>query len=402
MAKKFFIYTFGCRLNQAESNLIRGKLKQQGWQEAAPEEADYIFINSCAVTQKAAKEVAQYVRHCRRHYPQAKIWLLGCFVDSLRVAGRPFDLPADRFLTNKEKRQWIGETIPPAQGRNLLKIQDGCNQFCSYCLVPYLRGRSRSIPVTTILEQARQLEQHGARWLVLTGVDIIQYRDSETGFDFVALVTRLLRKTRLFLSFGSLSPLIGQPRLLPRFLALYHRYPQRLAPHLHLSLQSGSDKILQLMRRPYRQAFYWQTIQKLRAIPRLNLTTDIIVGFPGETDADFQASCDFARRAKFGKIHIFRYSPRPGTLAAKMGPKWGLVPENIKKARAQQLARLEQRLRHQFWQQFLGQKLPVFFFSPHQGQTANFIPIASHHPQLTNQFQLRRLTQISDEKVWLD
>ncbi len=402
MAKKFFIYTFGCRLNQAESNLIRGKLKQQGWQEVGPEEADYIFINSCAVTQKAAKEVAQYVRHCRRHYPQAKIWLLGCYVDSLRVAGQPLDLPADRFLTNEEKRQWIGEIIPPAQGRSLLKIQDGCNQFCSYCLVPYLRGRSQSVPAATVLEQARQLEQHGARWLVLTGVDIIQYYDPEAKLDFVGLVARLLQTTKAFLSFGSISPLIGQPQFLSRFLTLYRRYPQRLAPHLHLSLQSGSDKILQLMRRPYRQAFYWQTIQKLRIIPQLNLTTDIIVGFPGETAADFRASYNFARRAQFGKIHIFRYSPRPGTLAAKMGSQWGLVPENIKKERAQRLARLEQRLRHQFWQQFIGQKLPVFFFSPYQGQTVNFIPVASHRPQPTNQFQLRRLVKIREEKVWLD
>ncbi len=397
MAKTFFIYTFGCRLNQAESALIRAKLLSQGWQEAPLEIASRIIINSCAVTQKASKEVAQYVRHCRRLNPQAKIWLMGCWVDAQKVAAAKINLPADRYFNNQQKRLWIGEKFenyPLNKSRALIKIQDGCNQFCSYCLVPYLRGRSQSRPFSEIVYQVRQLANHGLSWAVLTGVDIIQYRNG--GYDLPKLIDSILSQTKLpLLSFGSISPLIGKPRFLNRFLQLYQKYPSRLAPHLHLSAQSGSDKILRLMRRPYRRRFFLNTVKKsCRAIPNLNISTDIIVGFPGETEKDFQDTLDFARQARFGKIHIFRYSPRPGTLAAKMASRWGPVSEPAKKARAAKLAKLEKKLRRQFWRSQLNRPLPALFFTPHRGQTANFIPVFSRQPQ-----PLDKLVKITAKKI---
>ncbi len=390
--KRFFLKTFGCRLNQAESALIGQKLRHQGWQPSPLAKANLIVVNSCAVTQKASKEVRQYLRRCRRQRPQAKIWLLGCLVDSLKQEAKPGPaLPVDRFFTNQQKRQWLGAKpdVPPnPSGRVILKVQDGCNQFCSYCIVPYLRGRSQSLAADCLLEAVRQLVRQGVNWLVLSGVDLAQYHDPAHDWDFLDLVGAILRQTRLpFLSFGSLSPLLGQPPQLKRLLQLYRRYPQRLANHLHLSLQSGSNRVLRLMRRPYRRRFFLATARKLQqAIPNLNLSTDIIVGFPGESEIDFQASLDLAQKVGFGKIHIFRYSERPGTLAAKLGPGWGLLEEKTKRRRAQQLAKLELQLRQRFWRQMAQKPQRAFFFSPQQGQTSNFIPVFSQKPSPTHRW----------------
>ena len=382
--KNFFLYTFGCRLNQAESSLMRGKLLSQGWRETGLDKADRVIINSCAVTQKAAKEVAQYIRHCRRLNPKAKIWVLGCWVDAQNINRQKLPPAADRYFNNQQKRQWLGTkiTLPPQNSsRALVKIQDGCNQFCSYCLVPYLRGRSQSRPAPEIVNQIRRLANHGWAWAILSGVDIIQYQYGNG--DLINLIDLILKQTRIpMLSFGSISPLIGSPRFSNRFLQLYRRYPHRIAPHLHLSAQSGSNKILRLMGRPYRRGFFIKAASKFRRhIPNLNITTDIIVGFPGETEKDFQATLDFIRQVQFGKIHIFRYSPRPGTLANKMAREWRQVPETEKKARAKKLALIERRLRHRFWNSFLGQSLNAIFFTPNRGQTTNFIPLVSVRPQ---------------------
>lgn len=401
--KTFAVYTFGCRLNQAESQLIKEKLLVEGLKETVISQADWVIINSCVVTQKAQKEVGQFVRRIRRENSNCQLWLVGCFADLKRIDHQLSDLPVDRWLTNKEKRAWLKGFLVPtsfkSQGRGLVKIQEGCQHFCSYCLVPYLRGKSVSLPADFVLNNVRRLVERGTKWVVLTGVEVIHYQDHN--LDFLSLVEKILKQTSVkLISFGSISPLIGNG--VERLIRLYQKFPQRLARHLHLSLQSGSNKILKLMNRGYSAQEYLSLAERLKkSIAGLNLTTDIIVGFPGETKEDFQETLALVKKIGFGKIHIFRFSPRPRTLAEKKAGQWGVVDEKTKKQRANQLAKLEKKLRLKFWRSLLGTEATALAFEKFgpkvaSGQTDNFVPVLIKPIKRKN---LGRLLKIRFEKI---
>lgn len=407
--KTFKIYTFGCRLNQAESQALESKFVSQGLKPEPIDKADLVVVNSCAVTAKAEKEARQLLKRIRRENPQSEIWLAGCMAE--RMNKKPQDLSFDKLVNNLEKRKWFSGDIifENKQVRGFVPIQTGCDNFCSYCIVPYLRGRSVSRPLPEVIEHINRLIQNNIDWIVLTGVEVVQYNDQGKGF--VDLIEEIMRQTKVkMIGFGSISPLIGQSGDSEKLVELFQKYSGRLACHLHLSLQSGSDKVLNLMRRRYSSKEYLRLVKYFRNnIENINITTDIIVGFPGETDKDFNKSIEIAQEAKFGRIHVFRYSNRPGTLADKMKSQWKEVDEKVKKERAKKLAAIEKELRHSFEKSQIGncvsflsvdesKKFPGFL----RGQTSNFIPALINK----NDVVVGKLTRVKLEKfekgrVWV-
>ncbi len=406
--KTFNIYTFGCRLNQAESQALESMLVSQGLKSEPIDKADLVVINSCAVTAKAEKEARQLIKRVKRENSRAEVWLAGCMAE--RMKQKPLNLPFDKLVSNLEKQQWFSSDIifGHKQVRGFVPVQTGCNNFCSYCIVPYLRGRSASRSFPEIIEHINRLIQNDIDWIVLTGVEVVQYNDQGKGF--VDLVEEIMKKTKVkMLSFGSISPLIGQSGDSEKLIELFQKYSDRLACHLHLSLQSGSDRILNLMRRRYSSKDYLQLIKSFRDnVKNINITTDIIVGFPGETEKDFQKSIEVAREAKFGRIHIFRYSARFGTLADKMKNKWGEVDEKVKKERAKELSALEKSLRQSFEKSQIGsgvsflpvdesKKYPGFL----RGQTSNFIPaLMDQNGIVVGQLTKVKLKKFAKGRVW--
>lgn len=357
---KYLIQTFGCRTNQAESFELEKQLHEAGFRLAlGNEEPDVVILNSCAVTLKAVKEVRQSLSGWRRQYSKAKLVLMGCVVNFGRLTER--FLTADLVIANEEKGRAVELIISQlgSQGRvsfadddrfgsnfsdlrGLVKIQDGCNNFCAYCIVPYLRRSICSVSIEDVVEKTLWLiRNRQAREVNLTGINLELYRPG-----LVQLLETLLKKTRIErIRFGSIN--VGA--FSDDFFGLYAREYRfrkektRLARHFHIPLQSGSDRILRRMNRPYSVSQYLALVEKIRAaIPGVTITTDVIVGFPGETDDDFQATLEVIEKAGFLKVHLFRYSNRPGTLASRMltERKWQRVSGEEKRMRAKEAAKI--------------------------------------------------------------
>jgi len=406
---KFYIRTLGCRLNQAESQELARKLLMAGWRELeSPDKADLLVLNTCVVTQKAEKETRQAIRRLRRENPKAKLVVAGCWVDAVRKFGGEVPKGIDEMVGNQEKWGLLAKTLKLKTKnsnlrlktrRRLIKIQTGCSNNCAFCLPYLVRGEPSSVPVEKIIRQIREAIKNGALEIVLTGQNITQYNDR--GLGWVDLLEKVLRGTDIgLLRLGSVSPVFDPQK----FVDVYQKWGRgRLARHLHLSLQSGSDRVLKLMGRNYTTKQFAGVVNILRrGVPGINITTDIIVGFPGETEKDFQKTLDFAQEAKFGKIHIFRYSTRLGTRAAQMSDQ---IAEKTKKMRAQQLAKLEKKLRHQFWQSQIGKKATAIVWQNGRGLSDNYIPVASLASRSSNPKQLRglraiRFIEIADNLVY--
>jgi len=395
----FFIYTFGCRLNQAESQELAQALTKKGL-ALGPDisSADLVIVNTCVVTTKAEKEVRQLIRKIKKENKKAKIAVCGCWVDKINQFGGLKPAGIDLVISNKEKWQKALEKIEkflpeknkkkPTGIKNhrlLLGVQNGCNNYCSYCLPALIRGEPKSMSITSVINKVNQAVNNGALELVLTGQNLAAYDDN--GKDWLDLVEQILLKTKIkLIRFGSINPFLAENKeksfknarlSAQRLIKIYHTIGKtRLSYHLHLSLQSGSDKILKLMNRKYTAWEFLTMAQILKKnIKNLNLTTDIIVGFPGETEQDFSQTLDLAKKVGFGKIHIFRFSKRKGTLAAKMEKEWGRVGEEVKKTRANLLGQLERQLRYQFWQNQVGKTVRAIIWPDGRGLTDNYLPI---------------------------
>ncbi len=369
----FFIATFGCKLNQAESDMISADLISLGLRAVAKLPADLALINACAVTAKAEREVAKKISALKKDYPSTKIILTGCF-SSAKIPG------VDLALTNRGKDKLtkiITERFPlptppvatgysspdrPHPHRAFIKIQTGCRNFCSYCIVPLLRGLPVSRPIPLIIKDIVKAENQGLKEVVLTGVNIGLYdqkikkpKNQETQNGLPSLLRLILVQTNMpRIRLGSLWP----THITTGLIKLYSREP-RLLPHFHLSIQSGSNRILKLMNRHYTRQEILKITSACRAqIKNINFTGDIIVGFPGETERDFQETCDLIKAIGFSKVHIFQFSPRPGTRAAKMSEQ---ISESIKKARYQKLTALAARVASREKNKFKNKKLPVLW-----------------------------------------
>ena len=361
---KFSFYTLGCKVNQYETQAMEQRLLALGHTLGRFDEpCDCYIVNTCTVTALADKKNRAVIRRCRRQNPQAVLGVCGCYAQISPEAVRALD--ADVIAGSGDRAAFLdlvlkaAETgarqerldqarsrrrfeVLPAGGlsgrtRAMLKVQDGCNNFCSYCIIPYARGPVRSEPLELAVGQAGELARAGYREIVVTGIEIASWgQDLKTGQDLTDLLAALCAAVPgVRLRLGSLEPRI----VTERFCRTLAAYPN-LCPQFHLSLQSGSDAVLSRMRRRYDTARYLESVERLRAyFPGCAVTTDLIVGFPGETEAEFQESLAFARRCRLSAMHVFPYSRRPGTPAASMEGQLSRVEKERRSETAIALAR---------------------------------------------------------------
>lgn len=336
--KKFLAVNFGCRVNSAETNQYSQTLVDQGY-TPDPKNPDLIFINTCAVTKKGEYESISTIRKLTKDYPTAEIIVTGCAnLDKIK------DLKNVTVFDNSQKESFLSDLHCEYTHkiddkfshthRYLLKIQSGCSQFCSYCAVPLKRNYLWSLPVDTAINTVNKAIRDGYREIIITGVNIDQYQ-----YGLSNLVSSLLKYTIIpLISFGS----IPINSINDRFIKLYQQYPDRLSHFLHLPIQSGSDKILKLMHRSYNVKKIKETFTSLRAPAwqSFSFGTDIIIGFPGEIETDFQKTIGICHKIGFSKIHTFRFSPRPGTLGLKLFKDSPKISNFSKKSRSQKLRSL--------------------------------------------------------------
>ncbi len=411
---KVFFAGFGCKVNQYETESIKADFISEGF-ETADEitSADVIVINSCTVTSSGDSKSLYFLRKARKDNPEAVIVLTGCMpqatpeiaesipeadiVTGTKERGNIVSLVKE-FTKSRNQIVSIGkycasdkfeEIIPgdfSEKTRAFVKIQDGCNQFCTYCIIPYARGRCRSKPLDILEKEIYTLAQNGHKEIVLVGINLAFY-GKEFGIrlvDAVELCCKINGVERVRL--GSLEPEVISDEDLLRLSKL----PQ-FCPQFHLSLQSGCDKTLKAMNRHYNTEEYYGLVKKIRNIfPECSITTDIMVGFPNETDEDFKASLEFVKKVGFAKIHVFQYSPRNGTPAAKQ-PQ---IKNSVKHERADRMKKLGDELKQKYLEKQIGKTVPVLFErenSPefHQGYAPDYTLIKI--PAKNCEKSLRRL-----------
>ncbi|MCI8538808.1 MAG: tRNA (N(6)-L-threonylcarbamoyladenosine(37)-C(2))-methylthiotransferase MtaB [Oscillospiraceae bacterium] len=379
------IYTLGCKVNQYETQAMETMLQARGHTLTAfGSPADACIINTCTVTAVSGKKSRQAIRRAKREYPDAIVAVCGCFAqtDPKAVAALEVDLFSgtggraafldqleDLFrqrrgqplgLVDNARERRVFELLPAGglEGRTraLLKVEDGCVNFCAYCIIPYARGPVRSLPLDQAEAEARRLAQEGYRELVLTGIEISSWgRDLKTGETLIGLVEAVCRAApSLRVRLGSLEPRTITEDFCRRAAAL-----SNLCPHFHLSLQSGCDATLKRMNRKYGTARYLESVDLLRRFyDRPAVTTDLITGFPGETEEEFLQTLAFLRRCEFSSMHIFPYSRRAGTPAAQMP---GQVARGVREDRARRAAEVAGDLERRYLESWVGETLPVLF-----------------------------------------
>ena len=417
---KIAFYTLGCKVNQYETQALEQLVTQRGHSLVPFEEAaDAYVINTCTVTAVSDKKSRQVIRRARKAAPDAVIAVCGCYPqthpDDVEKLG--VDLisgTGDRTgFVDLLEREWSDrqpitalddafqrrtfEPLPAGglEGRTraMLKMEDGCVNFCSYCIIPYARGRVRSLPLTECVRQARELEAAGYREIVLTGIEISSWgQDLEGKPELIeaieAICQGLSPDTRVRL--GSLEPRTITPDFCRRAAAL-----PNLCPHFHLSMQSGCDTVLARMNRKYDSNRYYESVKFLHEVyDRPAVTTDLIVGFPGETEEEFQQTLDFIQKCAFSAMHIFPYSKRPGTPAAKLP---GQVLNAVKEERAHRAAQIARTMQDAYLDSWVGETVPVLFEEERdglwRGHTTRYCEVTVQSAQpLHNQLRQVRLT----------
>ena len=417
---KIAFYTLGCKVNQYETQALEQLVTQRGHSLVPFEEAaDAYVINTCTVTAVSDKKSRQVIRRARKAAPDAVIAVCGCYPqthpDDVEKLG--VDLIAgtgDRTgFVDLLEREWSDrqpitalddafqrrtfEPLPAGglEGRTraMLKMEDGCVNFCSYCIIPYARGRVRSLPLADCVRQARELEAAGYREIVLTGIEISSWgQDLEGKPELMeaieAICQGLSPDTRVRL--GSLEPRTITPDFCRRAAAL-----PNLCPHFHLSMQSGCDTVLARMNRKYDSNRYYESVKFLHEVyDRPAITTDLIVGFPGETEEEFQQTLDFIQKCAFSAMHIFPYSKRPGTPAAKLP---GQVLNAVKEERAHRAAQIARTMQDAYLDRWVGETVPVLFEEEREGlwrgHTTRYCEVTVQSAQpLHNQLRQVRLT----------
>ena len=373
---KIAFYTLGCKTNQYETQAMERLLCEQGHEICSFEDdCDCYIVNTCSVTAVADKKNRAIIRRCRREHPQAILGVCGCYSQHAAQAVR--ELEVDVVGGSGGRQQFLEDLLAAAQSRTyqehldnalrrrefevlpagglqertraMLKVQDGCTNFCTYCIIPYTRGPIRSAPLETAVAQAKQLEQAGYREIVVTGIEIAGWGKDLPGKPPVWLLIAEICKAvpHLRIRLGSLEPRI----VTEEFVAALSGF-QNLCPQFHLSMQSGCDTVLARMKRKYTTEEYMESLERLRnAFPGCAITTDMIVGFPGETEEEFEESLSFIRQCRFADMHIFPYSRRPGTPAAEMP---GQLPNAVKEARSHRAIAVAQDMSRCYHQELLG------------------------------------------------
>ena len=375
---KACILTLGCKVNEAESDSLLAGLEARGWETSCvPCAADLYIINTCAVTAEAEKKSRQAVARLKKFNPSAPILVCGCasqrdpeafsardgvtVVTGTMRKDRILELIGGHGVYLETERAFCELPAPKrTHTRQNIRIQDGCDRFCSYCIIPYLRGRSRSRNMESVLAEARTC---AAREIVLTGIDITSYRDGEHDLgDLLLALKDIPARIRL----GSLEEGVVTREFLEKMRAAVN-----VCEHFHLSLQSGSDAVLRAMNRRYTRRQYLDACALIyEYFPDAAITTDIIVGFPTETEEDFKESLSIVEEAGFARVHAFPYSSRPGTVAAKKKQ----LPAEVKRERMTRMLACAQRAEERYLARFAGRTLTALF-EEDGGYTANYIRV---------------------------
>lgn len=422
---KFAFYTLGCKVNQYETQAMEHRLLSLGHTVCDFNDAcDAYIINTCTVTAVADKKNRNVIRRARKQAPDAIIGVCGCYSqmspkDVQALGADVISGSADRMafldlmlqaLADRQKRIRVDEarkrTVfePLTAGglvtrtRAMLKVQDGCNNFCSYCIIPYSRGPVRSLPLSDAVAQAKKLCEEGYREIVVTGIEIASWgQDLKTGErlrDLLAAICSAVPSVRIRL--GSLEPRTVDEA----FCKALSIFPN-LCPHFHLSMQSGCDTVLKRMHRRYDTARYFESVSLLRNyFPGCAVTTDMIVAFPGETEEEFLQSLSFLQKCRFADMHIFPYSRRPGTLADRME---GQLSNSVKEERSARAIALAAELSKAFRKEMLGTIQQVLFEQPEgdyfTGHAMNSVKVFVRADALHNQVLPVRITELTDGGV---
>ena len=401
---KYYAHSLGCKVNSYEVAAIIKGLKEEGHIESPLNEADLIILNTCSVTGQADQKSRQHIRRFRRENEHGCLLVMGCYSES--AAKECLSFGADIILgTSKrneaisawheflktgekmilaeknvrhEKYEELGSIMNFDMTRAYLKVQDGCDNFCSYCIIPSLRGNSRSRDEESIINEAKDLVEKGYKEIILTGIHIGHYgADLTPKSDISELIEKILKAVpnlkRLRISSIEESEIDNE-----KFLSLLRDYHQ-IASHLHIPLQSGSSSVLKRMRRKYDTSSFLELLDKIREIrPDIAITTDIIVGFPGERKEEFEETVEFCKKAKFAEIHVFPFSPRKGTWAAVQKDQ---VDPKVKKERVHVLLELSKKERKEYESRFFSKEVEVLFedFDKEKnmayGHTSNYLKV---------------------------
>ncbi len=406
------LQTVGCKLNQAETDSLARKFLDAGYQVVAPTDAaDVYLLNTCTVTHIADHKCRKLLRTVHRRSPRSLIVATGCYAERAQadlsniegvglIVGshdkeRIVDIVGDKANGHRIRRHRSGPQRPPFRTRALVRIQEGCSQPCSFCIVPRVRGPERSWPEEEIVAEVKARVTEGNKEVILTGTRIGCY-GQDGGLN--GLIARILAECGIQrLRLSSLEP----SALTPDLLRLWE--DSRLCPHIHLPLQSGSDSVLGRMGRTYSTADYQRAVSLAReAIPNLALTTDVMVGFPGESDGEFSDSYHFCQHMGFANLHIFPYSARPGTRATRLGNS---VEDREKKRRIHLMLDLADRSSQRFRERFLGQNMDVLWERQKDGMwfglTDNYLRVLlSSHEPLTNELLATDLVALTNDGFW--
>ena len=403
--------TLGCKLNQAETELLAKQFTEAGYNLVSPiDRADVYILNTCTVTHIADRKARHLLRLAHRRNPSAVLVATGCYAQ--RASRELSQIEGVSFVvSNDEKPQLLrlleesGHLSNPVQSlttnlhtrtRSFIKVQDGCNSFCAYCIVPFVRGREKSLPADLIISEIKQRISEGYQEVVLTGTEIGSY--DYDGVSLKGLLEQILAQTGVTrLRLSSLQP----REITPGLIELWR--DSRLCRHFHLSLQSGSNTVLGRMKRRYSVSDYQRTVSTIRALlSEAAITTDIIVGFPGETDSEFEESYQFCRQTGFARIHVFAYSLRRETQAAWMPHQIG---DKVKRERSERMLVLAKEAAQNFRQRFPGKTMPVLWEKQTNGiwsgLTDNYIKVYTRsNEDLTNKLLPVKLTEVRGDGVW--
>ncbi len=419
MSDKIIFKTLGCRLNQFETDALAKRFELNGYEVAeSGTDADVLVVNTCTVTNQSNQKSRTAINQLQRKNRNAKLFITGCMAVSHKAELEQL-FPLAHVVDNKQKSAIYHKVDSILKGtdeiplnetadlfsyesvtelfhtRSMVKIQDGCDNFCTFCIIPFVRGRATSRPPQQIISNVQDLVAKGAKEIVLTGVNIGRY--SIDGLNFSALVEQILEVEGDFrVRISSIEP----DGFDERFFKLVHH--PKMTPHLHLCLQSGSDRVLLQMRRMYTTQVFRETVERIRLVnPLFNFTTDVIVGFPGESDDDFTQTLDFCRTMQFGHIHIFKYSDRNDTRASRMSDK---VSGKVMKLRSQQLHELAENLKREYRLQLLNVPQTVLVEKSNNGLATGysefFVPhrIAGCHVA-RNKFVEVRCMELADSEI---
>ena len=388
--------TLGCKVNQYETNAMMQKMIEAGYEVVDFEtKADIYIINTCTVTNMADKKSRQMLRRVKEINPEAILVAVGCYaqvakekleqipeIDLILGINEKNDIV--KYVEQANKNTYVSDVLHQTEfldfgdvtytekTRAVIKVQDGCNQFCSYCIIPYARGRIRSRKPESVIKEITDVAKEGVKEVVITGIHIASYgKDFNTEYRLIDLLEEIqkvdgIQRIRL----GSLEPTLITEEFVTRLKKL-----SKICDHFHLSLQSGCDETLKRMNRKYTTDQFRHVVELLRnAYPEVHLTTDVIVGFPGETEEEFNKTYEFLKEIKFYKMHVFKYSPRSGTVAAKMPNQ---IDGNIKEERSNKLIELSDKNEEEYNQKYIGKEVEVLLEEREgeylKGHTTNYM-----------------------------